>query len=187
MKKINWLNGQGIDGLGSTKFMIEFSKLFDEKNIINFDNKNANYSNDKNFDLSDFDIITTSNIFDHLANEHIIFINSFPNNKSTLEEINSFYNQLEQLHNKGCILIGFLHFNTKAYFNKCPKIFLGLNFCDCILTFDKDSEYANIIKKFLPHKENNIKEFALPYEFDEDFDYSKKKNICTYAGRYATF
>jgi len=187
MKKIYWLNGQGIDGLGSTKFMIEFSRLFDEKHIINFDNKNAHYSNEKNFDLLGFDIITTSNYLDHLTDTNIIFINSFPNNKSTLEEVNSFYDQLEQLHNKGVIIIGFLHFNTKAYFNKCPKIFLGLNFCDYIFTFNKNSEYANMIAKFLPHKKNSIKEFALPYKFDEDFDLSVKEDICTYAGRYATF
>ncbi len=184
--KISFLNGQGIDGVGSTKFMIEFMKQVKINKIVNFISNNANYANAKNFILNNVEVINTNNILNELEDSEIIIVNSFPNNKSTLDEINSFYNQLREISLSNKILVGFMHFNTIAYFNKMPKILYGINLLDKIFVFNNKCKISKLIKEYLPHKENCICEFGLPYTFKEDNLYDKK-NTCVYMGRFATF
>lgn len=185
-KRIVWLNGQGIDGVGSTKFQIEFSKSFKHKKIVNFKSK-AKYGNSKNFELNDFKVVDTDDIFNELKEEGVVYVNSFPNNKNSIAEIDEFYKQIEFLHAKGVILVFFMHFNTMAYFIRQPKILLGLNFMDYIFTFNADKgEYAEVVRKYLPHKANRLRSFGLPFYFD-NIEYGGKMNSCIYVGRAASF
>jgi len=185
--KITWLNANQ-DGVGGTKHVIEFSRLFKNKKIIHFKSNFANYSNSKNFSLSDFEVIETVNIFDELKNEKIIYIGSFPNDKNTIEEIDLFYSQLEELHNANIILAAFLVFNNAQYINHQTKILLGLNFIDYIFVFNsKDGDYAKEIKKWLPYKQDRIFDFAHPYTPQVKEKIKDKENSCVYIGRFASF
>lgn len=176
------LNGQAIDWVGSTKFILE---LFDSScTIVNLAQK-AKYVNGGNFNIP-YEVKNVSDFYSELKNETIVYINSFPNYKNTLQEIDSFYTQIEQLHNDGVILVAFMHFNTLQYINKIPKLLLWLNFMDYIFTFNKDSDFAHIVYKYLPWKSSSICEFWLPYNMSREIPI-EKENLCVYMWRFACF
>ena len=186
MKNIIWINWQWICGVWSTKFLIETSKQFETAKIINFVSENWNYINAKNFEI-DIEQVNTTDIYNEVKDEEVIFINSFPNNKSTIKEIDLFYNDMKKLSEEWVILIWFNHFNTLNYLNKMPKILYWINLLDIIYTFNKNSDFWNIIKKLLPWKYNNLKTFSLPYDL-WDFKYiENKEDKIVYMWRYASF
>lgn len=184
-ESITWLNWQGIDWVGSTKFQLEFSNLYRDVKIVNFVSENWNYMNKNNFKL-DFDIVNTNDIFSVLQHEKVVIINSFPNNKSTLAEINQFYRDLERLSLNWVKLIGFMHFNTLAYLNKCPKIMYWINLLDSIYTFNVNSDFAKEVKRFMPWKADCLRKFWLPYKLTDQWELNKE-DIMVYMWRYASF
>lgn len=182
---INILNGQGIDWVWSTKFLLEL----EQGEGINFFNycDGGTYANAKNFPIP-FTMTSWDNFYSHFENEKIVIVNSFPNYKNTLDEIDSFYDQLEKLHEKWVILVWFMHFNTLAYINRMPKILRGCNTLDYIFTFDKDSHFARIIKQYMPWKVSSLREFQLPYQVRYEHTVRfEKEDKCVYMWRYATF
>jgi glycosyltransferase involved in cell wall biosynthesis len=184
--KIGWIAGQGIDGVGGTKHMIEFSKLFKSVKVIDVISDSANYSNRKNFSYEDYEVLRTQDFVNEFEDYDTIYIISFPNNKNTIEEIDKFYSQIKELSEKGKKIVCFMTFNTIAYFNKMPKILYGFNLMDYIFLFSKTHDIANMIRKYIPWKTDIIREYRHPYEYIEK-PLKEKENKCIYAGRYARF
>lgn len=186
IKKVAWLNGQGVEGLGNTAFMKHSSAPFPGMKMINYvTESNLKYFNSNNFKVDEFDTIKTLDFYDHLKDYETVIVNSFPTKKYTMNEINHFYEQLERLSNNGCKIVLIFLFNTPNAYNSLINNVLGMNIADRIYTYNPNAAYWDKYHKVLPHKKDAFKPIFHNYNWQPNLSIENRVPRMVYAGRYA--